>query len=175
LGITLSDPPAIVDVIHQRSGGSPSRIQLLCHFLVESLEALTGGQRVLTPEVAAEAINLAPVRKVLSQWFYHSTTPYERWLAAVASFHAPCTEEDLVTYARADACDLPAHAVRGEIHDLITANVLDYRRDGRLDFSFPAMKELARPPGEARDVIAELSRMARSEWGAGSRLRGKHV
>ena len=37
LGIILEHPEKIVESIYQHSGGSPSRIQMLCHFLLESI------------------------------------------------------------------------------------------------------------------------------------------
>ena len=159
MGITFQSPEKVVETIYRESGKSPSRIQLLCHFLVESLNNKTS--RVIGPEEAEAAINLPPVRKVLSQWFNDSTTMLEKFLAGLASLHVPCPEETLVVKARDDLPELTGTQIRLELQDLITANVLEYQDDGCLNFTFPAMRSLARPLGSPRVVMADLRKLAR--------------
>ncbi len=157
IGIELEDPEKIVEIIHRDSGGCPSRVQMLCHFLVEAIDSQ---KRKITPADAEKAINLPSVRKELGTWFSKSTTPVERWLAGLAALRLPCEETALIEDARKDSFRITSQTVREEIQDLITANVISYREDGRLDFAFPKVRELARPLGNTKEAMTELRRLA---------------
>lgn len=159
LGIELESHEKIVEIIHRESGGCPSRIQMLCHFIIESLD--NSKERVIGPVHAQRAIRHPAVRKIIINWFRQSTSPIERWIAALASYNTPCSEEALVSIARNDIPSISGHSIRGEIQDLITANVIDYREDGLVDFTFPAMRDMARPSEDDEREMAELRNSAR--------------
>jgi hypothetical protein len=159
LEVKLGNPRGVVETIYQESGASPSRIQLLCYYMVEELS--NTGERVITPEFAQKAILLPNVRRQLAEWFNDSTTFTEKWLAALASFYVPCSEDELADKARNDLPEITGQEIRAELLDLITANVLDYQRDGDLNFTFPAMRDLAGPLGNPKEAMTELRRMAR--------------
>ena len=73
-------------------------------------------------------------------------------------------QEEIVKRARSQLPEITGQELRIEIQNLITANVIDYRKDGDLDFTFPAMRELARPLGNAKEAMTEMRRMARQTW-----------
>jgi hypothetical protein len=159
LDIQLLNVEEVVRTIYHESGGSPSRIQLLCHFIVERLGSRR--PRVVGREQAQAAIRDPDVRKFLNEWFFESTTPMSRWLAALATLYRPCLEDELVDYAVKAFYEITGWEVKEEIQNLITANILDYGPDGKLAFTFPAMKEIARPAGSVVETMVELRRMAR--------------
>ncbi|MCC6235921.1 MAG: ATP-binding protein [Verrucomicrobiales bacterium] len=159
LGIQFENLEDVVRTIHHESGGSPSRIQLLCHFIVERLSGQR--HRLVGRQQALQAIHDPEVRKFLNEWFFESTVPLSRWLAALATLRLPCPEERLVDYAVDNFYEFTGWEVKSDIQDLVTANILDYQADGNLDFTFPAMKEIARPSGSSAETMAELRRMAR--------------
>jgi hypothetical protein len=158
LGIQLSNLEEVVRTIHHETAGSPSRIQLLCHFIVESLDGASSP--IVGKEEALAVMKHPEVRKFINAWFFESTTPTMRWLAAVATLYMPCTELALVDHATRDFHEITGFDVKSDINDLMTANILEYKPDGNLDFSFPAMRDVARPRGAANDTVAELRKTA---------------
>ena len=161
LGIGFEGHHEVVHTIHRESGGSPSRVQLLCQYIIDALGATA--TRVVTPELARDAVQLPQVRKILTQWYHDSTTPVEKWLTSYAAFVLPLEEAPFRVKATHIFPRLTRQHFDGVFTDLLTANVLDYLPDGRVDFTFPALRGIAKPDGELRDA----SRHATSRTEAG--------
>jgi GTPase SAR1 family protein len=159
LGIQFANVDEVVRTIFAESGGSPSRIQLLCHFIVERLDG--SRPRIVGREQALNAVRDPDVRSFLNEWFFESTTPTSRWLAALASVYLPCSQEALVEAAVRGFHEITAFEVKEEIQNLIIANIIAYQFSGKVDFTFPAMRDIARPAGTAAETMVELRRMAR--------------
>jgi hypothetical protein len=150
LHIRLENPDKMTRVLMRESGGSPSRMQLLCHYLVEDLSRSGSADRRLTLEHAERAVHLPEVRSEIISWYRYSTSALEKWLAAVAAPILPAHEHAIIEAAQHDIPEVSSQTIQAEIHDLTVANVLDYRPDETLDFAFPAMRALA-APGEGGD------------------------
>jgi hypothetical protein len=150
--IAVESPEAVVEAICEQAGGSPSWVQLLCHHLVD---AVSEDNRRVTAQMATDAMQLPPVRSFVSQWYRDSTTPFGKWLAAVASSCLPCPGADLHEQARKRLPELSRRAFESEVEDLVTASVFAYRPGGQLDFALPSARELACPgpgSGEATEL-----------------------
>jgi hypothetical protein len=167
LDVKIADMEHVVEIIHHEAAGSPSRVQLYCHYILEELDQQ--GVRTLTPEHARTATKHKEVRKVLERWFYESTSKLGQWLAGLAAayLNGDFEESEIVALAKRDFHELEGHEIAGEIQDLVTADILDYRKTGGLGFSFPTMREIALPRSKGRDRLNELRRIVRT-----LRLRG---
>lgn len=159
LGITFENLEKVVQVLHRDSGGAPSRVQLLCHHM---LDALDDTERCVTPQIAAEAIRLPPVQIYLRQWYKDSTTPLEKWLAGASCMLLPCDEVNLHTEVRRLFPELTRQAFDVEVSDLITANVLTYQHGGLLDFTFPALRDIASLERTSRESTRSLMQQLRT-------------
>lgn len=153
LGVRIADPSSVVQALYRDSGGGPSRIQLLCHALVDQLETKT--ERTITREEAEQAIRLPDVQHVLKDWFSQSTSLMEKYIATMAAIVLPCDEREFVSKLHTHSPEIGTDAIESEIEDLISADILERLKDGRMNFSFPAVRDLA-VPGEARSQLAEL-------------------
>lgn len=163
LDVKVTDLDHVVEIIHREAAGSPSRVQLFCHYILEALDEQ--GVRTVTPEHARNAVKHKEVRKELEQWFHESTTVLGQWLAGLAAFHmvGDFEENELIALATREFHELDGYEIAGEIQDLVTADILDYRPDGRLGFSFPAMREIALPrTTKGRERLHELRHLART-------------
>lgn len=155
LHIHLENSDHIVRAILRESGGSPSRIQLLCHHLVEQLSRAESSMRVIREADIESVTRLPDVRKEFADWFRYSTSPLEKWLAAVATRCLPASEDELIRIAQMDIRDAGETVLRGEILDLLVANVFDLRSDGCLDFSCPIMRTIATPFSDFQRELRE--------------------
>lgn len=164
LGIHFENVDEVVRVIYQDSGASPSRIQLLCYHIVESLGPAQS--RAVNKEIAAHAIRMPAVRRFLNEWFLESTDTPGRWLAALASHKLPCPEQELIDTALHALHEITHFDVKDQIEDLITANIIDYQTDGRIDFTFSAMREIA-GIADLSGLMAQLRQSARQSRRAG--------
>jgi hypothetical protein len=159
LGITFEELEKVIQVIYRESGGAPSRIQLLCHHMLNSLD---NSERRVTPEIAANAIHLAPVQTFLRQWYKDSIAPLSKWLAGIACGYLPCDEAHLHRETKRLFPELSRQAFDSEVADLITANILTYRHGGLLDFAFPALRTIAAPEPTSRESVQTLMQQLRS-------------
>jgi hypothetical protein len=160
LGIHFENVEEVVSTVYQESGGSPSRIQLLCHYMIDGLGSAR--PRTIGKPQAMAAISHPEVKKFFAAWFFESTTPLGQWMSALATRYVPCNEKDIVLKASREFPDLTWIDFRSELNDLITANILEYTEGDVLNFSFPAMREIARPTGTASEVLQDLRRTART-------------
>jgi hypothetical protein len=163
LGIQLVEPTRIVTTIFHHSGGAPNRIQLFCHALVEAVDRKN--QRVLEPKDAEEVVRLPSVRDALIGWFHDSTDALEKHVAIVASLNPALSEDELIERVRDTVPLLTTADIRTAINGLVVANILDCQSgSGRLDFTFPSAREIARPVGSPKQVKMELRHSARRAW-----------
>jgi GTPase SAR1 family protein len=154
LQVQITDTAGVVESLFVSSGGGPNRVQLLCHALVNSLENKTA--RTITAQDAENAIDLPEVRKVVADWYNQSTSKLEKYIAAIAAQVTPCDGEAIIAAVQADAPEIDAETIRTQTQDLITADILDYQRDGKLAFTFPAAKETAFPTAGGSHWLADL-------------------
>lgn len=162
LGITFDDLEAVVNVLYSASGGTPSRIQLMCHALVDDLDARS--RRDISVADAERAIRLRQVRDEIENWYRASTTEKERAIAGCVSILAtkgvPSSRSEIVRQIISEF-PISADRVNWEIEDLITADVFREYADGTLGFTFPELEYMVRPTGDKRMAIAEFRRFFR--------------
>lgn len=166
LGITFDDMEAVVSTLYEASGGAPSRIQLMCHALLNDLDHRK--TRRITLADAKQAMHLGTVRDEIENWYRASTTRLERAIADCATIlvglPAPRTE---IVKQISSKFPITADQVSWEIQDLITADVFRQKSDGTINFTFPELESMVRPTGDARTAMHEHLRLFRDLHGIG--------
>ena len=156
LGILLEDKEKIVESIHYQTNGSPSRIQLVCHHLINILDKEQ--RRRLRFDDVENVMMLNPIQTYLSFWLHESTSKKEQWLAQLISLIEPCEHQKVSQLASRCLHGVPEHVFETEILDLVAADILNYLPDGRLGFSFPAMKSRFQPQERTEQALKNLSK-----------------
>ena len=162
LGITFEDLEKVVTTLYTASGGAPSRIQLMCHALLDELNDQP--QRVITVKNARQAIHLRQVRDEIENWYRASTTELERAIAGYATTLTGGGQSALrteIVRQIVSEFNVSADRVNWEIEDLITADVFREHADGTLEFTFPELESMVRPTGDARSAIQQYRRFFR--------------
>ncbi len=156
LGVILEDKEKIVESIHYQTNGSPSRIQLVCHHLINILDKEK--RRRLRFNDVENVMMLNPIQTYLSFWLHESTSKKEQWLAQLISLIEPCEQKKIIELATRCLHGVSEHVFETEILDLVAADILNYLPDGRLGFSFPAMKSRVQPQERTEQALKNLSR-----------------
>ena len=99
----------------------------------------------------------------MTNWFRESTSDLEKLLASFAAHELPCSKDEFVAKSHQTFPELSAFQVEAELQDLVTADVLDINRQGRLDFTFPAAREIARQGKDYKSAVSELRSQFR-QW-----------
>lgn len=160
LGITFEDVEEVVSTVYAASGGAPSRIQLMCHAILNELDHRS--VRCITVADAQQAIHLASVRDEIENWYRVSTTRLERAIADCAAMMVglPAPRSEIVKQI-SSKFPITADQVTWEIQDLITADVFREKTDGTVNFTFPELELMVRPTGDAKAAMHEHLRLFR--------------
>ena len=158
MGVSVEQPEKVVDIIFRETGGAPSRVQLLCSALVETMDQRN--VRSFGPAEANEALQLPAVQAVFRTWYRDSTSTLEKQLAGLASAHLPCPTKELAAKIMAIIPEWTEQEIMTELDELLITDVLT-QNDGRLAFSFPALREIVRPVNDTKASVHETRHLIR--------------
>lgn len=159
IGIEFDNIDGVAETLFEASGGAPSRIQLFCHALVNSLTGTS--QRRITVQAARQAANLPEVREELAIWYRASTTEIERAIAGCSSImppHGLPAQRDDITRYFVSHFPISADQVAWEIQDLIIADVFRETTSSEIQFTFPRLEAMVRPAGDAKTAMQQYLR-----------------